>query len=163
VILVAYDGSADARAAIEQAGELLPGQAATILTVWVPFMEVMVHTGAGFGLAPGLVDFEAVDKASGERAGQTAEQGAELARQAGLDARPTTRMQRMTITEAILSEAAAIDARVIILGSRGLTGIKSALLGSVSHGVLNHADRPVLVVPSPEVVGERLARAQPAS
>ena len=33
------------------------------------------------------------------------------------------------------------------MGSRGLTGIKSLLLGSVSRGVLTHADRPVMVVP----------------
>ena len=44
-----------------------------------------------------------------------------------------------------------------MLGSRGLTGIKSLLLGSVSHAVLQHADRPVLVIPSSEVAHERAA------
>lgn len=34
VILICYDGSADAQCAIERAGELLGGQPATILTVW---------------------------------------------------------------------------------------------------------------------------------
>lgn len=42
-----------------------------------------------------------------------------------------------------------------MLGSRGLTGVKSLLLGSVSHAVLQHADRPVMVVPSPEVTEAR--------
>ena len=38
------------------------------------------------------------------------------------------------------------DARVIAIGSRGHSGLKSALLGSVSHGVANHSTRPVLLV-----------------
>jgi nucleotide-binding universal stress UspA family protein len=41
------------------------------------------------------------------------------------------------------------------MGTRGLTGVKSLLLGSVSHAVLQHADRAVVVVPSPEVARER--------
>jgi nucleotide-binding universal stress UspA family protein len=41
------------------------------------------------------------------------------------------------------------------MGTRGLTGIKSVLLGSVSHAVLQHADRPVIVVPSPDVANKR--------
>lgn len=47
---------------------------------------------------------------------------------------------------------------MIVLGTRGLTGIKSALLGSVSHAVLQRTDRPVMVVPSPEVARDRAQR-----
>jgi hypothetical protein len=43
------------------------------------------------------------------------------------------------------------------MGTRGLTGINSMLLGSVSHAVLQHADRPVIVIPSPEVTRQRAA------
>ena len=41
------------------------------------------------------------------------------------------------------------------MGSRGLTGVKSLLLGSVSHEVIQHADRTVVVVPSPDVAASR--------
>jgi nucleotide-binding universal stress UspA family protein len=41
------------------------------------------------------------------------------------------------------------DAAVIVMGSRGLTGLRSMLLGSVSSAFVHHADRPVLVVHSP--------------
>jgi nucleotide-binding universal stress UspA family protein len=47
------------------------------------------------------------------------------------------------------------------MGSRGLTGVKSLLLGSVSRSVIQHADRTVIVVPSPEVAAAR-ARERPA-
>jgi hypothetical protein len=63
VILIAYDGSSDSQSAIAGASELLSGEPATVLTVWEPFIDVMARTGAGLGLAPGIVDFEEIDKA----------------------------------------------------------------------------------------------------
>jgi nucleotide-binding universal stress UspA family protein len=41
-----------------------------------------------------------------------------------------------------------------------LTGVKSLLLGSVSHAVIQHAGRMLIVVPSPEVAAAR-ARERP--
>ncbi|MCR8636471.1 universal stress protein [Paenibacillus radicis (ex Xue et al. 2023)] len=35
---------------------------------------------------------------------------------------------------------------LIIMGSRGLTGLKEMLLGSVSHYVVQHAEVPVLII-----------------
>ncbi len=42
------------------------------------------------------------------------------------------------------------DARVIVVGTRGETPIKGALLGSTAHKLLHLSDRPVLVVPTGE-------------
>jgi nucleotide-binding universal stress UspA family protein len=157
MLLIAYDGSPDARSAVEHAGELQPGEAATILVVWEPFVELMTHTGAGFSYAPDMVDAQAIDTASEEAARQRADEGVELAGAAGLDPVARVRAQERTSAHTIVAEAGAVDARAIVVGTRGLTGVKSLLLGSVSHGVLQHSDRPVIVVPSPEVVRERTA------
>jgi nucleotide-binding universal stress UspA family protein len=54
-----------------------------------------------------------------------------------------------------MAEADEVGAQSIVMGTRGLTGVKSFLLGSVSHAVLQRADRPVVVVPSPDLVKER--------
>ena len=46
----------------------------------------------------------------------------------------------------ILRIAADRQADLVVLGSRGLGAVKSALLGSVSKAVVSGSDRPVLVV-----------------
>jgi nucleotide-binding universal stress UspA family protein len=46
----------------------------------------------------------------------------------------------------IVKLAEELDAGLIMLGSRGLGGVKRALLGSVSDSVVRHAHCPVLVV-----------------
>jgi nucleotide-binding universal stress UspA family protein len=49
------------------------------------------------------------------------------------------------VWQAIVDVARERDASIIVLGARGLSGIKQALLGSVSEKVARHADRPVLL------------------
>ena len=52
------------------------------------------------------------------------------------------------VDDAIIEAADAHDAMLIVMGTRGNTGIRSLLLGSVSHSVAHHAHRPLLIVPS---------------
>ena len=158
MILIAYDGSADAQAAIDRAGELMNGQPATVLTVWERLADVVVRTGAG--MAVGDVDYDRLDRSSEDQARQRAEEGAERARRAGLKPRARTSVREHSIAATILAQADEVGASAIVMGTRGLTGLKSLLLGSVSHSVLQHADRPVIVVPSPAVAYR--ARCAPA-
>ncbi len=46
----------------------------------------------------------------------------------------------------IIELAEEIGAGMVVIGSRGIEGIRRALLGSVSESVLHHAHCPVLVV-----------------
>jgi nucleotide-binding universal stress UspA family protein len=159
MILLCYDGSPDAQAAVDTAGALMSGEPVTVLTVWEPFIDVMTRTGAGLGMMNvGEGTVEAIDAASEQSATERAEEGAVRARRAGLNPQARTRVRAATVADTILSEAGEVDAKAIVLGTRGLTGLKSLLLGSVSHAVLQHADRPVIVVPSPEIASKRTAR-----
>jgi nucleotide-binding universal stress UspA family protein len=156
MILIAYDGSPDAQAAIQRAGQLFPDQPAAVLTVWEPFEDVVARSGAIGAL--GGFDYEAVNREYEQHSRARAEEGAQRAQEAGLQAEALIRLRNGSVPRAILDEAEDIGAEAIVLGSRGLTGVKSLLLGSVSHAVLQHADRPVIVVPSPEVASERAAQ-----
>jgi nucleotide-binding universal stress UspA family protein len=87
-----------------------------------------------------MVDIEEIDAATRKSAEGRAEEGAALARAAGLDAQPRVCSQATTTAAAILSAADEVGASAIVIRSRGLTGRKSLLLGSVSHAVIQHAD-----------------------
>jgi nucleotide-binding universal stress UspA family protein len=155
MILICYDGSPDSRSAVEHAAELFGDEPATVLTVWEPFVEVIARTVVGFGMVPSVPDAGEIDAASRGAAERTAAEGVELAGKLGMSARPLTCSQTTTTARAILAEADRIGASAIVMGSRGLTGVKSLLLGSVSHEVIQRADRTVAVVPSPEVAASR--------
>jgi nucleotide-binding universal stress UspA family protein len=163
MILICYDGSADAQAAIDQAGDLFADKPVTVLTVWQPMVGVMARSGAGLGMAMGTLDYAEIDAASESSAQARAEGGVERARRVGLNAQARTRRQLTTLAGAIIDGASDCGAGAIVVGSRGLSGVKSALLGSVSAAVLHHSHLPVLVVTSPDVSemrGQREARAR---
>ncbi|MEV4111136.1 universal stress protein [Nonomuraea sp. NPDC049695] len=147
-ILIAYDGSEDAKAAIALAGEIMPGEPAVVLTVWERVAMTTARASAGLMMAVDQLGEE--DKAVEEAMRELAHQGADLARQAGLDATARCDMDSVAVWSTIVDVADEIDARLIVTGTRGLGGLRSLLLGSTSDRVLHHAHRPMLVVPAPQ-------------
>jgi nucleotide-binding universal stress UspA family protein len=157
MILICYDGSSDAQAAIDRAAALMPGADATVLVIWETMVETMSRNGSfgmGFGMVGAYGDDD-VDATIKRAALESATEGVQRAGAAGLVAQPRVARRDVDIAAAILSAAADVSADAIVLGSRGRGEVKSMMLGSVSHAVLHHADRPVLVVPSPDVCDER--------
>jgi nucleotide-binding universal stress UspA family protein len=157
MILICYDGSADAQAAIQRAGLLMPGSDATVLVVWETIIETMTRNGSlGMGMGMGgAYDNDEIEASIKQAALDTAADGAQRAVDAGLVAQPRTANRDDEIAAVILAVAGDVDADVIVMGTRGLGGVKSMMLGSVSHAVLHHADRPVLVIPSPGLSEQR--------
>lgn len=141
-ILLCYDRSDGARHAIATTGALFPGRKAIVLHVWSP---IAVTVAAYGGLTP-LPDFD--DGELEKVAHEVAEEGAGLAKAAGLDA--TAEISEGTYEgtwHTIVASANENGAGLIAIGARGLSTFKSFVLGSVSHGVAQHAHLPVLIVP----------------
>lgn len=142
-VLLAYDGSPGAVGAIEAASTLLVHRPATVVSVWSPVLTAAPLAG---GVPAYLAD---LDPKLEETARDTAEEGARLARDAGFDANAYWARGAPTWL-GIVETAETLDAEVIVVGARGLSGLKSVLLGSTSNGVGHHTKRPVLVVPQRE-------------
>jgi nucleotide-binding universal stress UspA family protein len=126
------------------------------VTVWEPYIQMMTRYPAPGVLLAGGNTAE-IDGASREAADDKAEEGATLARSHGLDASSRGVAREDSIAETLLAVADRTNASAIVTGSRGLGGLGSLLLGSVSHALL-HADRPIVIVPSPEVARRRNER-----
>ncbi|TMQ97521.1 universal stress protein [Actinomadura soli] len=147
-ILIAYDGSDDARAAIEYAARKVKPEPAVVMTVWEPLLAQLAWAPLA-AATPLAGEPEPGEKFEEERqAERLARQGADLAAAGGLT-EVTTRAERGDgpVWAAIVDVAGELDASLIVTGSRGLGGARSMILGSVSTRVLHHAGRPVLVVP----------------
>jgi nucleotide-binding universal stress UspA family protein len=133
-ILIATDGSAGAREAVEYGLDLARSSnaSATVVCVWRargPFVgDRFDHRDTSEGLRRAN---DAGDHALGVAADLGVETDVEI-----LEGDAAAR---------ILELARVRDADLIVLGSRNRGPLVAALLGSVSNDVVTHADRPVLV------------------
>ncbi len=142
-VLIAYDGSDHAKAAIAEAGrQLRPGRKAVVLTVSEPMESVPFLGAAGVAVDPESV--EAIFDASRTGAEKTAEEGCALAREAGLDPEPLV-VTSGPAWDRIVKAADERDADLIVIGSRGRSGLKYAMLGSVAAAVSQHSKRTILI------------------
>lgn len=148
-ILIAYDGSAAARQAVTDTAWFAQRRRALVLTVWDAALGyAMVAPSPDVSMAPAVDPAAVVDmnRELGLRAERIANEGAELARSLGLDAQPLAMADGGDIPSTILDVAREHDAAAIVVGSRGLNGLRARLEGSTSKGVLKRASCPVLIV-----------------
>jgi nucleotide-binding universal stress UspA family protein len=143
-VLICYDGSDGAERAIDTAAALLGPRRAIVLDVG-PQLTAPESLAVTLPVAPQA----AFGELNADDALRRAQVGVEHARRVGFEADARGNVAAPT-WEGIVDVADEIDAAVILIGSRGLTGAREVLEGSVSHEVAEHAGRPVLIVPPPK-------------
>ena len=139
-ILICYDGSDDSRRAIAAVSDLLTHRPAVLLDVTPPLTAEEEEAALLTPTIPDGVEQRVRDVRT------IAQRGVQLARAKGLDAVERAYVAAPT-WQGIVDVADEIDAAVIVVGSRGLSGAKELFEGSLSHDLMHHAGRPLLIVP----------------
>ncbi len=134
-ILVAYDGSAHSRKALEMAANVAQCEHSKLKVLYA-FDQVPIVLG---------------DDETARFIERAMNKGRELLAEVTLHLRDTgldfsTDTVEGPAAEAILRVARMEGCDLIVMGSRGLGMVQGLLLGSVSYRVLHHANIPVLVV-----------------
>jgi nucleotide-binding universal stress UspA family protein len=144
-VLFCYDGSEGSKAALSVAVELVMHPAdAVVLSVWTPVAVQLARGGSLLAVVPNEGELDEEEIAAAQR---IAEEGAAGAQRRGYNATARVAEASESVAKTIREVAAEIDARLIVCGQRGRGAFASAILGSVSHQLSAHAERPVLIAP----------------
>jgi nucleotide-binding universal stress UspA family protein len=143
-VLFCYDGSDGSKAALRAAAELLTPRDAVVLAVWMPASIRLARAGS---FMTAIANESELDGQEAAFAQQIAEEGAAGARTRGYNASARIAQANESVARTIGDVAREIDARLVVCGQRGRGTFRSAVLGSVSHALSAHTDRPVLITP----------------
>lgn len=135
-ILVATDFSDTARAGVDWAVELAKTHGARIELV-----HSLLVPSRATDFVPSPPDFtEALQEAASGRLNEITE----LVRAQGVEV--TAELKLGVPSQVILDTARQVNADLVVIGTRGLSGLRHLLLGSTAERVVQHAHCPVLTV-----------------
>ncbi|MHA0858049.1 universal stress protein [Paenibacillus sp. CMAA1364] len=138
-ILVAYDGSKASKKALQHAIDLARVTPDSTIKVVHVFGFPRAYFGEAYAAIPASAMQDYVDL-SEERVQEAKSALAEA------NINGTVEMIQGAPAEVVLDYAKKNQSDIIVIGSRGLGGIREFVLGSVSHNVVQHAQVPVFVV-----------------
>ncbi|SDF21926.1 Nucleotide-binding universal stress protein, UspA family [Fontibacillus panacisegetis] len=140
-ILVPFDGSDSAQAALRIA-----------IDIAVKFDEavLLIHVQPSFRTPHSKIFFSEEDIRSYQQSlyEEAIASGVQILKETGI--KYETKLLIGIPKEEICKEAHNRRVRYIVIGSRGYSPFVGSVLGSVSQGVLNIANCPVMVVPPPD-------------
>lgn len=138
-ILIPTDGSEEVRPAVEMALGLAQTHDATLHVLFIVDQPTSVSgTGEGFSGLDSLLD--SLEEEGHQVTNAVAEQADDR------DVKTELAVRRGNPHDDIVSYADKHDIELIVIGTHGRTGVKRALLGSVTEDVVRHSEIPVLTV-----------------
>jgi nucleotide-binding universal stress UspA family protein len=140
--LLATDGSSTALAALRRGLAIVRHSARLVVATVTPAPDPSLVTGTGF--AGGVMTIDEKQQLLDDQHAAARTLLAEAVANLGVDAETLVLEGRPG--PALCDAAAEIGADVIVLGTRGLGGVRRAVLGSVSDHVARNAPCPVLTV-----------------
>ena len=144
-ILVAVDGSPNSMRAAEMAVDLAKRNGAHLYVLSVISTPVFAAAGIKETASSGAAAEEFFDKAKKDAEGIVAGV-VSIASAQGLKVRGEIIENVPSVVEAISDYAEEWKVDLIVVGTRGLSGFKKLLLGSVSSALVSHATCSVLVI-----------------
>lgn len=141
-IMVAFDGSDDSVKAVGTACTIAAkfGSSVTVVHVFAPPMLVY---GSVAGIP--MPNYSELDDAAREAAQKTLSRGVQIAKDNGAKATGEL-LEAQSTVQALVEFSANEKINLVVMGTRGMSGFKKLVLGSVSSGLVTHAGCPVLVV-----------------
>jgi nucleotide-binding universal stress UspA family protein len=140
-IIVAYDGSENSVRAVSVAASMASKFGSTLIVAHVYTSPLVPYSVAG---AP-MPNYDELEKAAENGAREVLAAGVRAAKAMGVDARGEL-LEASSTVQALSELTANEKADLLIVGTRGMTGFKKLILGSVSSGLVGHASCSVLVV-----------------
>ncbi|MCU1448174.1 MAG: UspA domain protein [Acidimicrobiales bacterium] len=140
-VIVGTDGSETAELAVRHAAELAKafGARLTVVTAFAPQPE---EEAKRLEEAPADVRWAITDATSAD---ERARKGKAIAREVGVDD-VAVRVESGDPAALLIDAADETGGDVIVVGSRGMTGAKRFILGSVPNKVSHHAPCDVVIV-----------------
>src|SRR5450759_594371 len=139
-IVVGVDGSEHSEAAVNWAVRMAKGMGSEVVAVFAIATPVYFDGGYMALVPPMQLDPEWRAAMKAEFEGQWCKR----LRDAGV--RYRTVMEDGRPASVIAQVADKVDADVIVVGRRGRGGVAELVLGSVSHALVLHSKRPILVI-----------------
>ena len=142
-MLLALDGSDQSKHALKYAIDSASKWEAELLLISViPFHSALLFYDDGAS----VIDLEEYDKTMNKIHSEILADAKAEIESVNPDLKVKTLLRTGHVPSVIIEEADNEDADLIIMGSRGLSGIKSWVLGSISKAVVEQCTKPILLV-----------------
>lgn len=143
-IIVGVDGSAPSARALEWCAVHAKALEAEVVAVYA--VDIPIYASSGFGFAPIPAPFPEPSETEREQLRKkiTDDWCARLT-QSGVPFR--VQLLDGSPAPAIIALAAKEEADLVVVGRRGHGGFVELLLGSTTHHLSHHLDRPLVIIP----------------